>query len=666
MVVMRKMSRLVLSLIVLLILNNPSYSEDEELGPPGVPTPEDENLLPSASINVTATTGNAPFTVQFTGNGFDDDGSIVGYFWDFGDGTTLERQTVIHTYETAGTYVVMLTVTDDLGAKGTVNVSLVVTTNYWNIADMEIDLGEGWGMDVNRYISCLGGRDGGITSITLPNPVNGIYDLWFKVFRSPLYKGDPCSKFAIDGEIYDFVPAEGESTGPWVKIKTIRVVDNNYSFQIDDLSDAGIFLYNIKLEPPDEAPAQAIILTNTTSGAVPLDIQFTAESKSQNIISYFWDFGDGATSNQQNPLHIYQTMGRYTVELMVTDNLGATGMADVVITATPSRSDLKGVSDVEAFGFWVALLHYGVGAEKNPYNLRRMDELQALHVNFIEESFKPHFYNTEEKQKSYHRLLEGLHARGIQIAVKFTTDPKDWFSNDDSTIPMNQWIFDTSEAEAKFQSSDRDGDGISDLDGRIDVVYLAHEVYEFANYEERVQMYQLAKRYFPTTPIMMYYGGGFAYAYARAGYSHPAGGMWEDYQYGPGETDIICFYVSPPFIQDAQGNRQLDPRQTIKSLLNQKQYADPITPEIPIWVLTTIGSNNPSAMWEPEEILDWAAAILSVGDVQGILARGYGRLKYDLDYGTNTADPSQPESGFIEQRKAFRTIGKWIQEVNPQ
>jgi len=36
--------------------------------------------------------------------------------------------------------------------------------------------------------------------------------------------------------------------------------------------------------------------------------------------TYFWDFGDGGTSDEQNPTHTYTEEGNYTVALTVTDN----------------------------------------------------------------------------------------------------------------------------------------------------------------------------------------------------------------------------------------------------------------------------------------------------------------------------------------------------------
>ena len=56
--------------------------------------------------------------VEFDGSGsleYKSTGDIVLYEWDLGDGTTLSGEKVTHSYETAGTYNITLTVTDSLG-----------------------------------------------------------------------------------------------------------------------------------------------------------------------------------------------------------------------------------------------------------------------------------------------------------------------------------------------------------------------------------------------------------------------------------------------------------------------------------------------------------------------------------------------------------------------
>jgi len=74
--------------------------------------------------------------------------------------------------------------------------------------------------------------------------------------------------------------------------------------------------------PPiiDEASA------NPTAGAPPLTVSFTgsAHDVDGNIVEHHWNFGDGETSNEWNPVHTYQTGGTYAATLFVTDNDGGT------------------------------------------------------------------------------------------------------------------------------------------------------------------------------------------------------------------------------------------------------------------------------------------------------------------------------------------------------
>lgn len=76
------------------------------------PPPPPLNQPPTASFNYDAN----GLTVNFTDVSTDLDGIIVDWSWDFGDGMFSSEQNPIHTYNTANTYIVQLTVTDDDGA----------------------------------------------------------------------------------------------------------------------------------------------------------------------------------------------------------------------------------------------------------------------------------------------------------------------------------------------------------------------------------------------------------------------------------------------------------------------------------------------------------------------------------------------------------------------
>ncbi|NTW40307.1 MAG: PKD domain-containing protein, partial [Cellulomonadaceae bacterium] len=75
------------------------------------------NQLPTAAFTASASGLGA----SFDGSGSTDpDGVLAGYAWDFGDGTTGTGATTSHTYATAGTWQVTLTVTDAAGATASV------------------------------------------------------------------------------------------------------------------------------------------------------------------------------------------------------------------------------------------------------------------------------------------------------------------------------------------------------------------------------------------------------------------------------------------------------------------------------------------------------------------------------------------------------------------
>ena len=69
---------------------------------------------PVAYAFANKTWGQAPLKVSFKARGHDpDDGDIIFYHWDFGDGNTSDKQNPIHTYNWRGKFFACLIVTDD-------------------------------------------------------------------------------------------------------------------------------------------------------------------------------------------------------------------------------------------------------------------------------------------------------------------------------------------------------------------------------------------------------------------------------------------------------------------------------------------------------------------------------------------------------------------------
>lgn len=97
-------------------------SDGEE---PGTPSPPD-NPVPVAVIEA-ASTAKRNKNIDFDARSSHvQDGRIVSYHWDFGDGNTASKAKVKHKYKAAGTYTVQLTVTDDKGAQNTAAHTIVI------------------------------------------------------------------------------------------------------------------------------------------------------------------------------------------------------------------------------------------------------------------------------------------------------------------------------------------------------------------------------------------------------------------------------------------------------------------------------------------------------------------------------------------------------------
>ena len=113
--------------------------------------------------------------------------------------------------------------------------------------------------------------------------------------------------------------------------------------------------YTINVVGPPEACMTAV----PVSGEAPLSVEFT--DCSLNVpLEWNWDFGDGMNSGEQNPMHIYQDPGIYSVTLIVTNEIGVDtitnedyieilitginvnpGTADILVYPNPASDQLR-------------------------------------------------------------------------------------------------------------------------------------------------------------------------------------------------------------------------------------------------------------------------------------------------------------------------------------
>ena len=106
------------------------YDDDngQDSGSVYVFTKEGVNQPPIANFTYTPENPTNIDIIQFTDTSSDSDGTIVSWFWNFGNGNTSTLQNPTYRYIHGGTYTVTLTVTDDDGSQNTMNKTIIVTT----------------------------------------------------------------------------------------------------------------------------------------------------------------------------------------------------------------------------------------------------------------------------------------------------------------------------------------------------------------------------------------------------------------------------------------------------------------------------------------------------------------------------------------------------------
>jgi predicted phage baseplate assembly protein len=91
-------------------------------------------------------------------------------------------------------------------------------------------------------------------------------------------------------------------------------------------------------DPRNLGSPSAVFRAKPVSGNPPLTVLFT-DFSTGNITGWAWDFGDGTTSTEQNPSHIYRHSGQYTVTLTVTGPEGkSTVQAMIVVQSVVNLS----------------------------------------------------------------------------------------------------------------------------------------------------------------------------------------------------------------------------------------------------------------------------------------------------------------------------------------
>lgn len=119
-----------------------------------------------------------------------------------------------------------------------------------------------------------------------------------------------------------------------------------YDWEIEHLYECGREEIVVDVIPSEFIPdAHFGLSTDTVDIQNDGTIMFT--DSSSNAVSWFWNFGDGTSSMEQNPIHVYNSIGTFTVILTVTNEDGCSDVStyDIVAEGTSSVNPIGAIED---------------------------------------------------------------------------------------------------------------------------------------------------------------------------------------------------------------------------------------------------------------------------------------------------------------------------------
>jgi PKD repeat protein len=358
-------------------------------------------LTSSASRTITLAPANQPPTAAFTAGGSgltatvdasgssDPEGGALGYAWDFGDGATATGATSSHTYATAGTYSVALTVTDPGGLTATTSRSVTVappnqpptaaftssssnltatldastssdpeggTLSYaWNYGDGTTGTGAtpshtyaaAGTFTVTLTVTDPGALTNAVShTVTVTAPVNQPPTAAFTSSSSNLTATlDASTSSDPEGGTLSYAWNYGDgTTGTGATPSHTYAAAGTYTVTLT-VTDPGALTnavsHAVTVSAPVNQPPTAAFTSSTTNLTAALNAAGSSDPEG-GTLSYAWNYGDSTTGTGVAPSHTYAAAGTYTVTLTVTDPGALTNAVSHAVTVTAPSSSLAG------------------------------------------------------------------------------------------------------------------------------------------------------------------------------------------------------------------------------------------------------------------------------------------------------------------------------------
>ncbi len=281
------------------------------------------------------------------------------YSWSFGDGSGGSGSNPNHTYNAPGTYIACLTIFDSLGCQSTYCDSIVVNSTGQNCqANFIFQQGPGGQVFFQststgtNFLTNYHWSFGDGTSGSGPNPNHvyansGVYTVCLTIFDSTNCQSTYCDtvNISVSGCQANYNFQQAANGLVFFQDNSVGVSNSTYFFW--DFGDGtvatgpnpqhtytngGVYLACLTISDSLNNCQDTYcdtILVNTGGGVSCQaafgvsyngnSVVFSDQSSASpgQVIAWFWDFGDGTTSNMQNPVKNYVQGGLYTVCLSI-------------------------------------------------------------------------------------------------------------------------------------------------------------------------------------------------------------------------------------------------------------------------------------------------------------------------------------------------------------
>lgn len=250
----------------------------------------------SAAFNTTGTSPTFTFTPTSTPTA---PPGYYSYDWDFGDGNVAwGNNNPTHTYTANGTYYVTCTLYDSIWCSDTITDSVVVT-----------------GINSPSCNSAFTYSDSnGTVAFTPTHP--------------------------FPGAVYSWIFGDGNTSSLQNPVHTYATGGTyNVWFQISEPN--GCFDSTLVSIQVGSTPTCDASFSTTNNGAT---YSFSLNNANSSA-NYWWDFGDGNTSNVPSPSHTYTSNGTYTIScsMIIPSVCGDSSFTTVTVNSIPTHGSISGV-----------------------------------------------------------------------------------------------------------------------------------------------------------------------------------------------------------------------------------------------------------------------------------------------------------------------------------